>query len=73
MKQFETIKAAKEVFKIGRHFNYEEMGAWTDAMGGLLRFSTNQRWKKGVEQFKSGNYRPGLESYQWQQEQEGKK
>ncbi len=68
-----ALKAAKEVFKIGRYFNYEEMGAWSDAMGGLLRSSTDQRWKKGVEQFKSGNYRPGLGSYQWQQEQEGKK
>ncbi|MFQ5842463.1 MAG: UbiD family decarboxylase, partial [Thermodesulfobacteriota bacterium] len=49
------------------------MEAWTDAVGGLLRLSSKDRWKKGVEQFKSGEYRPGFTSYRWQEKEEDSK
>lgn len=68
-----ALKATKEVLKLARDMNYEETLAWTEAKGKELRLSTGQRWKKGVEQFKSGKYRPGFESYGWQESKEKQK
>ena len=65
-----ALKAAKEVMKLGRHMNYEETLAWTEAKGRELRLSTSHRWKKGVQQFKAGKYRPGMEGYEWQEAKE---
>lgn len=62
-----TLKAIKEVMKMSLDMNYEQTLAWTEAKGQALRLSTGQRWKKGVQQFQEGKYRPGFESYQWQE------
>ena len=62
-----VLKATKEVMKMALDMSYEQTLAWTEAKGKELRLSTGNRWKKGVEQFQSGKYRPGFESYQWQE------
>jgi trans-feruloyl-CoA hydratase/vanillin synthase len=62
-----VLKATKEVMKMALDMNNEQTFAWTEAKAQQLRLSTGQRWKKGVEQFQSGKYRPGFESYDWKQ------
>lgn len=68
-----ALRTAKEVMKLARDMNYEETLAWTEAKGKELRLSTGHRWKKGVQQFKAGKYRPGMETYDWQESKETKK
>jgi len=68
-----ALRTAKEVMKLARDMNYEETLAWTEAKGKELRLSTGHRWKKGVQQFKAGQYRPGMETYDWQESKENKK
>jgi trans-feruloyl-CoA hydratase/vanillin synthase len=64
-----ALRATKEVMKMALDMNYEQTLAWTYAKGQQLRLSTGQRWKKGVEQFQAGKYRPGFESYNWKEGQ----
>ena len=68
-----ALRTAKEVMKLARDMNYEETLAWTEAKGKELRLSTGHRWKKGVQQFKAGQYRPGMETYDWKESKENKK
>ena len=51
--------------KYGKNFNYEEAYAWATAKSAQLDFLAGKTWKKGVEQFKSKDMRPGLGTYKW--------
>jgi trans-feruloyl-CoA hydratase/vanillin synthase len=62
-----ALKATKEVMKLALDMDYEQVFAWTEAKGQVLRMSTGQRWKQGVEQFQDGKYRPGFEGYDWKE------
>lgn len=65
-----VLRAAKEAYKYIRDMNWEEAGAWLTAKTRELDFASGQSWKKGVEQFKEGKYRPGLGTYEWKEGQQ---
>lgn len=61
----EVLRIAKETYKYGKRFNYEEGYAWATAKSAELDYVAGKTWKKGVDQFKKGKMRPGLNSYKW--------
>jgi feruloyl-CoA hydratase/lyase len=62
-----VLRMAKEAYKYGRDMNWEEAGAWLTAKSQALDAMSGATWKKGVEQFKAGKYRPGLGNYEWKE------
>ncbi len=61
----EVLRMAKETYKCGKDFNYEEAYAWATAKSAQLDFLAGKTWKKGVKQCKSKDMRPGLGTYKW--------
>lgn len=61
----EVLRMAKETYKYGKGFNYEEAYAWATAKSAQLDLIGGKTWKKGANQFKTGELRPGLGSYKW--------
>lgn len=61
----EVLRIAKETYKYGKRFDFEEAYAWATAKSAQLDFVTGKSWKKGVEQFKKKEMRPGLGTYRW--------
>jgi hypothetical protein len=61
---------AKEAYKHVVNMDFEQAGAWLTAKSQALDAASGQSWKKGVEQFKSGKYRPGLGNYEWKEGEE---
>ena len=64
----EVLKAAKEAYKYVRDMSWEEAGAFLTARSQALDAASGKTWKKGVEQFKGKQFRPGLGHYDWQAE-----
>lgn len=64
----EVLRLAKETYKYGKGFNFEESYAWTTAKSAQLDYVSGKSWKKGVTQFKSHKMRPGLDTYKWDEE-----
>ncbi len=62
----EVLKAAKEAYKYVRDMNWEQAGAFLTARSQALDAASGKTWKKGVEQFKGKQYRPGLGQYDWE-------
>lgn len=62
-----VLRAAKEAYLHVRNMDWEDAGAWLSAKSKELDSLTGKTWKKGVEQFKSGKYRPGLGQYDWRE------
>lgn len=60
-----VLKEAKEAYRYGIAMDYEAAGAWLTAKSNELNYISGDTWKKGVEQFKSGEFRPGLGNYRW--------
>ena len=60
-----VLRIAKETYKYGKRFNYEEGYAWATTKSAELDYVTGKTWKKGVTQFKKGEMRPGLSTYKW--------
>jgi len=67
-----VLKEAKEAYRYISDMNWEEAGAWLTAKSAMLDYKTGKTWKKGVEQFKSKQYRPGLGQYDWKEGEEAK-
>lgn len=67
-----VLREAKEAYRYISDMNWEEAGAWLSAKSKELDYLTGQTWKKGVEQFKSKQYRPGLGQYDWKAGEEAK-
>ncbi|MFQ5539337.1 MAG: p-hydroxycinnamoyl CoA hydratase/lyase [Candidatus Binatia bacterium] len=65
LKHPEVLRLAKETYKYGKKFSYEEAYAWATAKSQQLDFIAGKTWKKGVEQFKKREIRPGLNTYKW--------
>ena len=61
----EVLRIAKETYKIGKRFNYEEGYAWATTKSAELDSVAGKTWKKGVGQFKKGEMRPGMDTYKW--------
>jgi trans-feruloyl-CoA hydratase/vanillin synthase len=64
----EVLRIAKELYKYGKQFDFEEGYAWATAKDAELNFVTGKTWKKGFEQFKRKEMRPGLGTYKWDKE-----
>ncbi|MGH7847976.1 MAG: p-hydroxycinnamoyl CoA hydratase/lyase [Candidatus Binatia bacterium] len=64
----EVLRIAKETYKYGKRFTFEEGYAWATAKSNQLDYLTGKSWKKGVTQFKSKEMRPGLDTYKWDKE-----
>ena len=64
-KHHEVLRIAKEAYKYGKRFNYEEAYAWATAKTRELDYMAGKTWKKGVSLFKKREMRPGLDSYKW--------
>jgi feruloyl-CoA hydratase/lyase len=64
-----VLKAAKEAYRYIGDMNWEEAGAWLYSKSKELDAATGKTWKKGVEQFKAKEYRPGLGQYDWKKEE----
>lgn len=64
----EVLRIAKEAYKYGRQFNYEEAYAWATAKSEQLDYRAGKTWKKGVTQFKKKEMQPGLGTYKWDKE-----
>lgn len=62
----EVLRIAKETYKYGKRFDHEEGYAWATAKSAQLDYVSGKSWKKGVDQFKKGEVRPGLAGYDWQ-------
>jgi trans-feruloyl-CoA hydratase/vanillin synthase len=60
-----VLRMAKEAYKYLRDMNWEEAGAFLSAKSAQLDALSGKSWKSGVEQFKRGDYRPGLGNYSW--------
>ncbi len=63
-----VLQIAKETYKYGKRFNYEEAYAWSRAKSQQLDYLAGKTWKKGATQFKKGEVRPGLGTYKWNKE-----
>jgi len=64
-----VLAFCKEVFRIDQGLRLEEALAWETAKWSELDAVAKKTWRKGVEQFKQErSYRPGLETYRWQDE-----
>jgi trans-feruloyl-CoA hydratase/vanillin synthase len=63
-----VLRAAKEAFKYSADMNWEECGNYFNAKSKELDLLTGTAWKKGVDQFKKKEYRPGLGGYDWKKE-----
>lgn len=61
----DVLQMAKETYKYGKRFTFEESYAWTHAKSQQLDYLTGKSWKKGVGQFQSHKMRPGLDTYDW--------
>ena len=59
------------VFGLWLWLGYGIGGAWLHAKSEMLDHRTGKTWKKGVAQFKSKEFRPGLGQYDWQAEEKG--
>jgi len=64
----EVLRIAKETYKYGKRFGFEEAYAWATAKSEQLDYKTGKTWKKGVDQFKQKQIRPGLKTYKWEKE-----
>jgi trans-feruloyl-CoA hydratase/vanillin synthase len=64
----EVLRIAKETYKYGKRFNYEEGYVWATAKSAELDYVAGKTWKKGVTQFKERQMRPGLNTYKWGKE-----
>lgn len=64
----EVLRIAKETYKLGKRFHFDEAYAWATAKSEQLDFRTGKSWKKGVSQFKKKEMRPGLDTYKWDKE-----
>lgn len=60
-----VLRIAKETYKYGKRFDFEEGYAWATAKSAELDYKTGKTWKKGFTQFKKGEMRPGLDTYKW--------
>jgi trans-feruloyl-CoA hydratase/vanillin synthase len=60
-----VLREAKEAYRYGGAMDYEVAGAWLSAKSHELDLLSGKTWKKGVEQFKSHRFRPGLGDYDW--------
>ena len=60
-----VLRAAKEAYHYGKAMDYEVASAWTKTKDSELSYLSGSSWKKGVEQFKKGEYKPGLGNYQF--------
>jgi feruloyl-CoA hydratase/lyase len=63
-----VLRAAKEAFKYSTDMNWEEAGNYFTAKSKELDLLTGTTWKKGVDQFKKKEYRPGLGGYDWKKD-----
>lgn len=61
-----VLRAAKDAYRYGVDMNYEAAGAWLTAKSNELNYLSGETWEIGVEQFKKGDFRPGLGDYEWQ-------
>lgn len=61
----EVLRIAKEAYKYGKRFDYEEAYAWATTKSAELDYVAGKTWKKGVDQFKKKEMRPGLGTYKW--------
>ncbi|MBI4528814.1 MAG: p-hydroxycinnamoyl CoA hydratase/lyase [Deltaproteobacteria bacterium] len=64
----EVLRIAKEAYKYGRQFDYEEAYAFATAKTRELDFVAGKTWKKGFTQFKKHEMKPGLGTYKWEKE-----
>jgi trans-feruloyl-CoA hydratase/vanillin synthase len=62
-----VLRAAKEAYRFSGDMNWEEAGAWLSSKSKELDYLSGKTWKKGVEQFKGKQYRPGLGQYDWKE------
>ena len=67
-----VLRASKEAYRYITDMNWEEAGAWLSAKSKELDHLTGKTWKKGVEQFKSKKFQPGLGQYDWKDAEEAK-
>ncbi len=63
-----VLQLQKEALRHISSMSYEEAGAFLTAKDVEVGARTKDSWKSGVEQFKSGSYRPGLGTYEWKDE-----
>lgn len=61
-----VLRSAKEAYRYNLAMDYEVAGAWLTAKSNELNYLSGDTWKKGVEQFKRGEFRPGLGNYEWE-------
>ena len=57
-----VVSAAKEAYKHVSTMSYEQAYAWLNAMSVALDHRSGTAWKTGVEKFKEGEFKPGLDS-----------
>ena len=62
----DVVRLSKEAYKYMRDMNWEEAEAWLQAKSRELDAITDKTWRKGVEQFNAGQYRPSSGQYDWQ-------
>jgi len=55
-----VVSFSKEAFRHVSPMSYEQAGAWLGAMSQALDHRSGVAWKSGVEEFKSGQFKPGL-------------
>jgi len=55
-----VVSFSKEAFRHVSSMSYEQAGAWLGAMSQALDHRSGVAWKAGVEQFKAGQFKPGL-------------
>lgn len=55
-----VVSFSKEAFRHVSPMSYEQAGAWLGAMSQALDHRSGVVWKSGVEEFKSGQFKPGL-------------
>lgn len=60
-----VARASKEAFKHVLNMDYEQAGAWLDAKSQALDYASGTTWRRGVEQFDEGEYKPGVGHYDW--------
>ncbi|MBI2987452.1 MAG: p-hydroxycinnamoyl CoA hydratase/lyase [Deltaproteobacteria bacterium] len=64
----EVLRIAKEAYKYGKRFNYEEAYAFSTAKTRELDYVAGKTWKQGFTQFKKREMKPGLGTYKWDKE-----
>lgn len=55
-----VVSFSKEAFRHVKPMSYEQAGAWLGAMSLALDHRSGVAWKTGVEEFKAGQFKPGL-------------